>query len=287
MDIKYRLYPHPVLWEQNDDYQTSKFECEISLEREPHKFILNSEFILTNPELQNLIDNNQAEFIVHIESPASSFRIVEKSITKHKNITLKDENLLGKISLCPFIVAKEDITSFINADWNIDYDGVKFEIEKGTILAIGSQSSFKVDKEKDDLSNVSSIFTVYKKEIAEEMPMEIDLSENKIIIGLNINDYSNYSMYASDNSNVINSFIIFPVLVFTFERIKESFDEYKDCRWFRALEKMFLNYSLKLDEDLIESRTSIGLAQQVMKLPISNALKGFDKEDNYEEDSHR
>ena len=33
MDIKCRLYPHPVLWEKNDDFNHSRFDCDIVLKR--------------------------------------------------------------------------------------------------------------------------------------------------------------------------------------------------------------------------------------------------------------
>ena len=40
MDIKYKLFPYPVLWNKNDDYKTSTFDCDIQLQREIKKFNL-------------------------------------------------------------------------------------------------------------------------------------------------------------------------------------------------------------------------------------------------------
>ncbi|HCT64535.1 MAG TPA: hypothetical protein DIC60_04610 [Lachnospiraceae bacterium] len=285
MDIKYRLYPHPVLWDKNDDYIDSSFDCEIELTREIKKFVLQANFNLRNIELEKLIKNGQAEYILHIESPASSYRLIEKSQGNKKIIKLADEHLLGKISICPFIVTKEHVIDFTNSNLNEDYNGVNFNLCKGTILAIGTQQIFKVDKENEDLSQVPSIFTVYKKETIEEMPVEIELNDNKIRIGLNITDYENYFLNVQNKASVINAFLIYPTLIFAFERIKESFDEYTDYRWFKALEKMFKKYSLELDEDLVASKTSIELAQKVMNLPISKALLDVGTTfDNYEEE---
>ena len=78
---------------------------------------------------------------------------------------------------------------------------------------------------------------IYKKETNEQLPVEIELNDNKIRIGLNIEDYQNYYLTVHSNSDVINAFLIYPVLIYTFERLKESFDEYSDYRWFKALEK--------------------------------------------------
>lgn len=286
MDIKYRLYPHPVLWEANDDYTTSSFSCSFVQTRDIKKFIIEAEFSLKNDELQALIDNGQAEFIVHIESPASSYRLVEKTSHSNKVIKLSDDNLLGKVSLCPFIVAKENIVSFKNSDWNDDYKDVQFYIEKGTILAIGEQMFFKVNKDNQDLSTVPSIFTIYKKETVEDIPTEIELNDNKIRIGLNIKDYENYFANVNSNQDIVNSFLLYPVLIFAFERIKENFDDYRDYRWFQAIESIFNTYSIKFNEDLFEAKTSLELVQKFMNYPVSKALADLDKEPlNNEEDT--
>lgn len=111
-----------------------------------------------------MVQNNEAEFLLHIESPASSYRLAQGSKSPDMTVHLKDEHLLGKVSLCPFLVAKKDLDHFSNQDWVEDYHGVTFQIEKGTILAIGTQQTFTVEKEEEDLSQVPSIFTIYKKE---------------------------------------------------------------------------------------------------------------------------
>ena len=79
MDIRYRLYPHPVLWDKNDDYKNSSFDCDIELTRDVKCFELNLKFSLKNDELKTLIKEGKAEYILHIESPSSSYRLVKTS----------------------------------------------------------------------------------------------------------------------------------------------------------------------------------------------------------------
>ena len=279
MDIKYKLYPHPVLWDKADDYKESKFDCDIKMMREIRKFVFDVNFLLDNKEIEKMIENDLAEFVLHIESPASSYRILEKSNSNHMKVFLSDDKILGRISFCPFIVAKKDIIDYQNADWNDEYAGVKFQILKGSILAIASQYNFTANKEVE-LSTLPSIFTIYKKETAEEMPMEIELNNDKIRIGLNIKDYENYSptkFLEEDMVNLVNSFIIFPVLVYVFESLKENFEEYEQYRWFQAIDRMFHKYSMKLDPELIASQGSLELAQKLMSLPVSKSLASLAK----------
>ncbi len=278
MDIKFKLYPHPVLWDRVDDYKTSEFECDIEMQREFRKFVLKIRFKLSNPELQKMIEVGLAEFVLHIESPASSYRILEKTGEKEIRVILSDENLLGKISLCPFVVAKEELTDFYNSDWNDDYRGMRFQISKGTVLAIAAQRSFTVDKEPDDLSDLPSIFTIYKKETTEDMPAEVEIHSPKIRIGLNIKDYENYvpTKYGTQDSvNIVNAFLIYPALIFVFERLREGFEEYEDYRWFKAIRRIFQQYSMKLDYDLVSSVSSLELAQKLMSFPVSKGLVGL------------
>ena len=279
MDIKYKLYPHPVLWDRVDDYKESTFECDIKMHRELRSFVFAVDFQLNDKKIEEMIEQDLAEFVLHIESSASSYRILKTSNSNKMKFTLSDDKILGKISLCPFIVSKQDIDNYQNNAWNDDYSGVKFLLSKGSILAIGSQFNFTVSKEAE-LSTLPSIFTIYKKETTEDMPMEIEINSDKIRIGLNIKDYENYSAskYFDENMvNIVNSFLIFPTLIYIFERLREGFEDYEDYRWFQSIDKMFRKYSMKLDIDLVKSQNSYELAQRLMSFPVSKSLEGLGK----------
>lgn len=272
MDIKFKLYPHPVLWNANDDYMQSTFDCIMNQQREVKKFSINLKFELDDVELKKLIENGMAEYLIHVEAPLSSYRVVKTSKNSEFNIILKDENVIGKVNLCPFLIAKNDIQNYKNKNFNQDYENIKFNMCKGSILAIGTQQSFKVEKDEDELSNVPSIFTIYKKETNDDMPMEIEVNDSKIRIGLNIKDYENYYLNVNSKTATVNAFVILPSLIYAFERLKESFEDYIDCRWVQSLIKMMKKNSIDLNQDLVSTMTSIELAQQIMNLPVSTAL---------------
>lgn len=157
MDIKYEYYPHPVLWDYTGDYRNSSFECDIEQERGVRQFTIRATFRLENWELLRMVQNNEAEFLLHIESPASSYRLAQGSKSPDMTVHLKDEHLLGKVSLCPFLVAKKDLDHFPNQDWVEDYHGVTFQIEKGTILAIVRSRHLPWKKKK----RISARFRLY------------------------------------------------------------------------------------------------------------------------------
>lgn len=174
MEIKNRLYPHPVLRENNDDYINSSFEMDLSYERDIKRLKLNISFKLNNKTLEKMILDEKAQYVIHIECPKTSYRKIITTTEKILSENLKDENILGKIQVTSFIVVKENILDYENESFNSDYFGMKFNLEKGTILAIGDSYKIDVDKEKESLGNVPSIFTICKKMTTDETGINIE-----------------------------------------------------------------------------------------------------------------
>ncbi len=280
MEIKNKLYPHPVLRENNDDYINSSFEMDLSYERDIKRLKLNINFKLNNKTLEKMLLDEKVEYVVHIECPKTSYRRIITTTEKILSENLKDENILGKIQVTSFIVVKENILNYENESFNPDYFGMKFNLEKGTILAIGDSYKIDVDKEKESLGNVPSIFTICKKMTTDEIGINIEYNMDKIRIDLNISDYEKYTQLVSTSSqliDVINSSLIFPILVYVFEKLKNEFDEIEenDYRWFKALKNIFEKYGYRFNQELFENETSLQLAQKVLDFPFSKSLNAL------------
>lgn len=277
MEIKNRLYPHPVLRENNDDYINSSFEMDLSYERDIKRLKLNISFKLNNKTLEKMILDEKAQYVIHIECPKTSYRRIITTTEKILSENLKDENILGKIQVTSFIVVKENILDYENESFNSDYFGMKFNLEKGTILAIGDSYKIDVDKEKESLGNVPSIFTICKKMTTDETGINIEYNMNKIRIDLNIFDYERYTQLVSSSNqfiDIINCSLIFPTLIYVFEKLKNEFDEIEesDYRWFKALKNIFEKYGYRFNQELFENETSLQLAQKILDFPFSKSL---------------
>lgn len=277
MEIKNRLYPHPVLRENNNDYINSSFEMDLSYERDIKRLKLNISFKLNNKTLEKMILDEKAQYVIHIECPKTSYRRIITTTEKSLSENLKDENILGKIQVTSFIVVKESILNYENESFNSDYFGMKFNLEKGTILAIGDSYKIDVDKEKESLGNVPSIFTICKKMTTEETGINIEYNMNKIRIDLNISDYERYTQLVSSSNqfiDIINCSLIFPTLIYVFEKLKNEFDEIEesDYRWFKALKNIFEKYGYRFNQELFENETSLQLAQKILDFPFSKSL---------------
>lgn len=277
MEIKNRLYPHPVLRENNDDYINSSFEMDLAYERDIKRLKLNINFKLNNKTLEKMLLDEKVQYVVHIECPKTSYRKIIATTEKKLLENLKDENILGKIQVTSFIVVKENILDYENESFNSDYFGMKFNLEKGTILAIGDSYKIDVDKEKESLGNVPSIFTICKKMTTDETGINIEYNMNKIRIDLNISDYERYTQLVSSSNqfiDIINCSLIFPTLIYVFEKLKNEFDEIEenDYRWFKALKNIFEKYGYRFNQELFENETSLQLAQKILDFPFSKSL---------------
>ena len=284
MEIKYKLYPYPVLWNKNDDYKMpSEFSAEIKNEENVKNTKLKIKFFLKDKEIEKLIRENKAEYVVHIEGTRTYFR--DFISTRETEITydLKDRDILGKLEINFFILAKQDIRGYRNDNFNEDYSSEAFNLKKGNIIAIADGYRFDIEKNDDELGKISSIFSICKKETVEQTGMTVDMSYEKIRIGLNITDYVNYSQLSQNPNKVdsVNSIIIFPALIYIFEQLKKDFTEtdYTEYKWFRALENIFKKNGQELNKELLENEISIDLAQRVLNYPIERAFNSLTNED--------
>ena len=284
MEIKYKLYPYPVLWNKNDDYKMpSEFLAEIKTEENFKNTKLKIKFFLKDKEIEKLIRENKAEYVVHIEGTRTYFR--DFISTRETEITydLKDRDILGKLEINFFILAKQDIRGYRNDNFNEDYSSEAFNLKKGNIIAIADGYRFDIEKNDDELGKISSIFSICKKETVEQTGMTVDMSYEKIRIGLNITDYVNYSQLSQNPNKVdsVNSIIIFPALIYIFEQLKKDFTEtdYTEYKWFRALENIFKKNGQELNKELLENEISIDLAQRVLNYPIERAFNSLTNED--------
>ena len=284
MEIKYKLYPYPVLWNKNDDYKIpSEFSAEIKTEENFKNTKLKIKFFLKDKEIEKLIRENKAEYVVHIEGTRTYFR--DFISTRETEITydLKDRDILGKLEINFFILAKQDIRGYRNDNFNEDYSSEAFNLKKGNIIAIADGYRFDIEKNDDELGKISSIFGICKKETVEQTGMTVDMSYEKIRIGLNITDYVNYSQLSQNPNKVdsVNSIIIFPALIYIFEQLKKDFTEtdYTEYKWFRALENIFKKNGQELNKELLENEISIDLAQRVLNYPIERAFNSLTNED--------
>lgn len=286
MNIQHKLYPYPVLSYFSDDYINSTFTSKLEVEKKDTEIILNLRAITNDQQLLKLIDEDKAEYLFHIECSSTSYRNVVPSKESRKQIIISEELLNNKVNVCFFIVAKKNISNYTNQNFNSDYENIDFEIEKGNILAIAKQYNIDIQKEKDNLTNIPSIFLIIKREDEKYEGMEIDILKDKIEITLPKEDYDNYALLSNGNYQpLLHSSIVFPTLIYVFETLKTiDLDTIEDFNWFKIIKKVLNNSNIELEKDSIDQYLSYNLAQKIINYPVKRSLKAVISMENGEFD---
>ncbi len=285
MNITNRLYTYPILCEEKDDYKTSVFDVDVSTENSTvSNFELKFQFKLTNKEIRDMmLFDKSAEYVVHIECPTTSFRTtVVGDVRGEFSYQIPYKDLNGKVEVVAFVLATKDIDNFTSADWNEDFEGLTFDISKGSILAFKNLDDFMIMKDDQDLMRASSIFSVYKRNTDESKPVVVELNSDKIKLGLCAKEYNLYNKYANLEVTrvVTNALVVLPALVFVFEELRqeESEETYKEKAWYISLAKAYRKKGIDLREVLMdESKTSYECAQEAMDLPINCAFESLEE----------
>lgn len=274
MDIRFRLYPHPVLSSISDDYRTSmEFSCDVK--KGIRELIFTMDTKTDDDGIQALINEDKAEYAYHIECPLTSFRTIirssEASVVRH----IPERDLNGLVSVCCFIIAKENLIGYKNVNFNPDYAGLSFDIDRGSILGIGGQSNITVTKEIDDLAKIPSIFSICRSADDSDTSMKINVDSDKIAIILNSHNFQSYKVMISMPSmiSVFHSMIIMPALIYVFEMLRrEGVEEYLSKRWCQGLRKALERSNIELNAETLENIPSFELAQKILDLPVNRAL---------------
>lgn len=275
MDLKYKLFPYPVLAEFSDDYKNNKFLCNSSIEKIRDAITFKLEAKVEDKTLKNFIDNDKARYIFHIECPQTSYRTIVKTKEQLIYHVVDAGKIVDRVQICVFIVAIDEIYNYTNEQFADDYKGIAFNLERGNILAIGGQFNITVDKQKEELGKIPSIFSILRKTAKKEKDLSVDVYDNKVKIWLPEKEYYNYQRMAKIHNlqPVLHSVIVLPVLTYIFDEIKKGgIDDFEEYRWFKSIRKSLKLEKINLNNDTLNHYASIFLAQKVLNMPISRAL---------------
>lgn len=280
MEIKYKLYPYPVLSTYSDDYKTGAFDVSIDIVRDGYNLRVDFIATLTSPSLAELIKNGQAKYVYHFECAQTGYRTIVQTDKTSEVFPLLSKQVNGKLQICPFIVAVDDITGYSSNDFHDDYAGTSFDIEAGCVLAVGKMVTVDISKDIDELANTPSIFSIIRNADAACKQMLVDFSGRKILIKLPLDDYYSYKQLSKTPSAqaILNSLTVIPALTYVLEELKsltpDERNENSDSLWYRTLSKTLLTqFDCDIESADFNSQNCLELAQKLINDPISDAFK--------------
>lgn len=279
MNITNRLFTYPVLSDEKEDYKESLFNVDYEYSMQGvNSLRFTFDITMNCRDLERLILDGRAEYVIHLECRTTAYREILRSVARHIEHVLPIGRINGTFDAVAFIILKKNISGFHCSDWVDDFDGMSFNLFKGSILAYQNLSSLDITKDYEEFTNAGSIFSIYKRITDDACPAEINMESSKIRIGLGTKDYEVYAQYANQTGMqaILHAMLILPALVYVFEELKLDGGEetYHNKDWFLALEKSYAKRGVSfMDEVLDPEKTSYQLAQEAMELPLSKAFE--------------
>lgn len=287
MDIRHRLYPYPVLSDMTNDYINSSFSMNLEVTQGMKEICFSISLCLENEEIKQLIADDFAEYVIHIECSYTAYRTVIKTNETEIKKIIPEHKLNGKVAICAFIVAKKEMPKYYNNLFNEDYGNMSFSLNRGNIIGIGGQVNIEITKEVEELSKIPSIFTICRCAEDVDESMKFDITGEKITITLCNESFENYKILSGLPIllPVLHSLLIVPALVYTFEMLrKEGISEFEDLRWFKSIKRTLGKNNMILNEELLDCIPSFELAQKSLDLPINRAFDALVSQDLTDEE---
>ncbi len=208
-----KFYPSPVLG-NGDDIQ-GIFEAKMVTGLSSATVSIDSEYILNNSTIEQLILDKKATFTMQVECSNTFFRVAYTSFETEHRVEINSMELRGKVTVTFLVNALEDIPNYHPAGLHGDYGDTPFAVFKGDVLAFGDSGSFIADKEFDPLSApIGSFFRVVKSG-EKEAPISVDYDNEMVTIYLADKDHEDYTALVESKTaeDIIHGSLVFPVLV--------------------------------------------------------------------------
>lgn len=263
MKIYNNVYPYPVL-DANQDQDGHNFVVNYSIDQSNklNNPKITAKFTLLQPEIANLITQDDVGFYLHVESPTANYRRMF-AVTNQEAIIEIDPKLMSqKIELTGFILAKKDI----------NYVGIK--LVKGNPLAVSLTKEIKLGNEIAD----QALGTIIKVAVTKEKMMYVDLDQDEVFIYLPQAQFDEYVIAAQSFGNSLIAGIIFPSLVYLLsEMAKAGGAGMEDKRWFEVIKAKLSSLGMALDDLYDGKLDTIQVAEQILADPVGEMFDEIER----------
>lgn len=274
MKFKDYSFPHPVLGLGDDVGGTAsvkKLDNDETMDNE--NYLLTIEYELDNPDLQKLVKEKKAVFLCEINCTGTLFRKSETCASPIQIVSIPKDGVRDKVELLFLLVSAEPIPDYTNSKVHSDFDGYKFDIEKGDVLAYLGESFFIAGIAYQKLKAVSAFMEIIRGE-NESGDFNIILGSQKIQIQLSKNDYEKYCDRrigsSFENASIIHSSIVLPTLIHALYQLSKKNSDVTEYAWANLIK-----FRLENDENLnlISLEDNIPkIAQNLLGMPAERLM---------------
>lgn len=240
-----KVWPHPVLRPPSygNDYPDAEFEVDIdvSLTKDGTTVKTDVVFRLSEPDMSSLIEQGSADYVLLVKASRTQFReaIAAKGQSKICRV-FRAGTLSGRVSLSPFVICREGLTSFRSNSWHDDFGDRTYCIPPGAVLAEDVPKDYWVDTA--DERPLGSIFGHKDRADIENGYWKVELGRKRIWIVMSPGDSARYcdardKINETTRAQYLMSGLYLPALMDVLKTVDDDVAHFQDFRWFASLNK--------------------------------------------------
>jgi len=260
-------FPHPVLQEYSDDYQTGIFDVTYDVNVKEH--IIEYTVTLDELHIEGLLSDNLAKIGVFITCEDTYYNklIYLENTNNPQAIPYKPEKFKGAVQLRSVIFSTEIIKDYSPINLHDELIGISWSFKPGELLAFGSKYQFLVSYAK--LRPTETIFMFTVKNDMPEGELKLSLEEDKVAIVVNPNTHDKISQMRATcvGRRTLLSSVYQPVIMEMLYQLAQDGEAYEEKAWF----EVFLAKCSHLGID-IKNPAPLEDAQKILKQPLLGLL---------------
>ncbi|GAA3975893.1 hypothetical protein [Allohahella marinimesophila] len=260
-------YPCPVLKEDLREcaYLNGKFAftLDIDTSRSPNTLEIKSE--LQQPEIESLIKDRAANLALGVHCDKTYYYdLVDLSNKPRHSITLDEQLVFGKVYFFLVVKAKRAISNFSPSGLDAVFNGMRFDVRCGDLLAISNELVFNYGF--PPLPVGESIFELVLQQDRDPSEFTVDLGKEKIevAVGERLNRLLQLNSVHSMGRKKNISSVYLSALVDVLYRITEERQQHEGKPWFEAIRASMESLGYDVMKDNWEPLT---VSQQLLHHP--------------------
>ena len=146
--------------------------------------------------------------------------------------------VFGGMEVTSYVVSTSKLNAFSASHWHSDYNGLSFDFNPGSVLAIYETTDYQIDT--IDEEDIGSIINIVPASTVEPGHWSCNLDSDKIEILVATEDFENIcnirtKINRTDGAVFLLNGFYLPVLVYVLMEADNNFKEYEGYRWCAAL----------------------------------------------------
>ena len=260
------LMPHPVLRSGSSDYgDDESFDMEKArAQRRDDHVVIEASFVLSCHKLEEMIGNGQARFFVLVQCSETSYRCADRTRGRKITIKIKSDDLSGKMTLTPYVIASSEIPRFRTAQYDEDLDAGDEDIPRGSILAVGRSQEVEID----DIGPLHSALYLRPNDKVEPGKYVIDTEGERIVVQMESSTYKAVTRIRECNNDLLYSSIYQSAI----EHAIRERRKHKGSRWVSVLDKTLSEHGIEIDDDTTPERAHEH-AQTLLAKPLERLIE--------------